>query len=194
VGGVVAGETVVVTGASGGLGIAAAQIAHALGARVLGVTTSASKVADLGAYDWLDAVLLDDGGLPIDDTVRALTDDAGADVIVDTVGGQGVRALVRSLARCGRLVLLGQVDASEASMAPAEMIFREARIAGSLGVERSHVERAIELATRGQLTPVVDRELGLSADAVGEALTLLRERAVTGRVVLAPRGVPAWRS
>jgi len=96
VGGLLAGETVVVTGVSGGLGVHAAQVARAAGARVLGVTSSPEKTARLEAMPWLDAVIVD-GDLPFPDQVRALTNDGGAALVVDTVGGRlmdkGVRAL-----------------------------------------------------------------------------------------------------
>jgi NADPH:quinone reductase-like Zn-dependent oxidoreductase len=128
VGRVAAGDVVLVTGVSGGLGHYASQAAHALGARVLGVTTSASKVNVLEALGWLDAVLLDDGAVPLPEVVRALTDDRGADVVVDTVGGAGVDAGVRSLSMGGRLVLLGQIGRETATLPVAEAVFREAQV------------------------------------------------------------------
>ena len=185
VGGVRAGDTVAVTGVSGGLGVHAAQVAHALGARVIGVTSSPAKVARLEAMPWLDAVVTE-GEVPWSELVRALTGDAGADVVVDTVGGDTVDAAVHALARGGRLVLLGQVSPGPARLTPAEVVFREARLLGSLGAERRHVERALELVRAGDVTPVVDRVLPLRAASVIEAFHLVRQRAVIGRIVLRP--------
>jgi len=184
VGGVAPGQTVVVVGVSGGLGVHAAQVAHSLGARVIGVTGSAAKMAALEGMAWLDA-LVGPGDLPWSETVRALTDDAGADVVVDTVGAEGsVDGAVRSLARGGRVVLLGQIAREPSAFTAAELVFREGSIVGSLGVERTHVGRAIAMVEAGDVVPVIDRVLPMSATSVLEAYRLLRERAVIGRVVL----------
>ena len=188
VGGVVRGHTVVVTGVSGGLGAHAAQVARALGARVIGVTGSAGKLSALEGVTWLDAVV-GPGGLPWPEMVRALTDDGGADVVIDTVGAGGsVDGAVRSLARGGRVVLLGQIEPGQSGLAPAEVVFREATIAGSLGAERTHVERALAMVEAGDVVPQIDRVLPLSAASVLDAYRLLRGRAVMGRIVLKPAG------
>ena len=186
VGGVARGQTVVVTGVSGGLGVHAAQVAHGLGARVIGVTGSTGKTAALEGMAWLDAVV-GPGDLPWAETVRALTDDAGADVVVDTVGAGGsLDGAVRSLARGGRVVLLGQIEPEPSAFTAAEVVFREASIVGSLGAERTHVERALAMVEAGDVVPLIDRVLPLSAASVLDAYRLLRERAVIGRIVFKP--------
>ena len=185
VGGVKSGQTVVVTGASGGLGVHAAQVAHSLGARVIGVTGSAAKVPALERMGWLDAVV-GPADVPWPELVLALTDDAGADVVIDAAGGASMDDGVRSLARRGRVVLLGQISPEPGTLTAAEVVFREASILGSLGAERSHVERALAMVEAGDVAPVVDRVLALNAASVLEAYRLLRERSVVGRVVLKP--------
>jgi NADPH:quinone reductase-like Zn-dependent oxidoreductase len=185
VGGLKAGETVVVTGVSGGLGAHAAQVAHATGARVLGVTSSPEKVARLEGMAWLDAVIVD-GDVAFPDQVRALTDDGGAALVVDTVGGRLTDAGVRALGPGGRLVLLGQVSLEPAPLSGAEVLFRQAQIVGSLGAGRAQVERALELMASGDVGAVVDRELALTAASVREAFRLVRGSEVVGRLVLRP--------
>jgi acryloyl-coenzyme A reductase len=179
-----AGETLVITGASGGLGLHAAQAAHAQGARVLGVSGQGAKLARLEAMGCFDAVLDADG--PWAEAVRALTGERGADVVVDTVGGPGLAEAVQALAPGGRSLLLGELGAEPAPLPVGEVLFREARLVGSLGVERPHVERALALVLGGRVHPVVDRELALDAAGVREALGLLRERSVVGRIILRP--------
>lgn len=183
VGGLLAGETVVVTGVSGGLGVHAAQVACAAGARVLGVTSSPGKTTRLEAMPWLDAVIVD-GDLPFPDQVRALTDDGGAAIVVDTVGGRLMDAGVRALGPGGRLVLLGQVSGDAAPLLGAEVLFRQAHIVGSLGAGRAQVERALELMAGGDVDAVADRELPLTAASVREAYGLARGSRLIGRVVL----------
>ena len=157
------GETLVVTGVSGGVGAHAAQAAHALGASVLGITGSPEKRRRLEDEPWLDTALLDEE--PWEDVVTALTGDAGADAAVDTTGA-ALGRLVGAMRQRGRIALVGQTTAHAPPFAPAEAIFRELTLVGSLGVQRRHVERALSLVTGGQVTPLVHEELPLSAGSV----------------------------
>ena len=97
------GDTVLVHGASGGIGIAAVQLAKAYGARVLAVVSTEAKVQvakDAGA----DEVLLVDG---FKDRVKELTGGRGVDIVVDPVGGDRFTDSLRSLAPEGRLLVIG---------------------------------------------------------------------------------------
>ena len=181
--GVAEGETLVVTGVSGGVGAHAAQTAHALGASVIGITGSPEKAQRLEAEPWLDTVLLDDE--PWEEVVAALTGDAGADAALDTTG-TSLGRLVAAMRQGGRIALVGQTSPDAAPFAPAEAIFRELTLVGSLGVERRHVERALSLVAGGQVTPLVHEELPLSAESVLRACRAVKEREVMGRVVLRP--------
>lgn len=177
------GETVVVTGAGGGLGVHALQIAVALGARVLAVTTSPEKLgqfATLGAEEVLHTEELD-----FSEMVLALTEDQGAEVIVDTVGSALFPSTWRSLAQYGRLVLLGEIAGRPVEISPAEIIFRDARILGSSGVSRASVDQVAEMVSQGRLRPVVSQVLPLEQAAT--AFDLLSSRSVLGRLVLTAR-------
>ena len=179
---VAAGETVVVTGAGGGLGVHAVQAAAALGARVLAVSSSPEKedtLLGLGAAE----VLLD-GGLDFAEVVLALTGDEGADVVIDTVGSALFPSTLRCLAQFGRLVLLGEIEGRSVSLNPAEVIFRDARILGASGVSRATVAQAAKMTLEGTLRPVVAQELPLEGAA--EAYRLVSERKPIGRIVLTP--------
>lgn len=97
------GDTVLVHGASGGIGIAAVQLAKAYGARVLAVVSTEAKVQaaqEAGA----DEVLLVDG---FKDRVKELTGGRGVDIVVDPVGGDRFTDSLRSLAPEGRLLVIG---------------------------------------------------------------------------------------
>ena len=96
-------ETVLVHGASGGVGTASLQIAKGLGARVIGVASTEEKAAFAKAAG-ADAVVLADG---FKDAVAELTDGRGVDVIVDVVGGDLFTDSLRSLAPQGRLLVVG---------------------------------------------------------------------------------------
>ena len=178
------GETVVVTGAGGGLGVHAVQAAAALGARVLAVSSSPEKenaLRELGA-----AEVLEINGLDFAELVMAMTGDEGADVVIDTVGSALFPSTLRSLAQYGRLVLLGEVLGQHISLNPAEIIFRDARLIGASGVSRATVEQAVLMALEGRLRTVVDLEMPLEQAA--DAYRLVSERRPTGRIVLLPNG------
>lgn len=182
--GIAEGETLVVTGVSGGVGAHAAQAAHALGASVVGITGSPEKAQRLEGEPWLDTVLLDDE--PWEEVVAALTGDAGADAALDTTGASLGR-LVSAMRQGGRIALVGQTSPiSAAPFAPAEAIFRELTLVGSLGVQQRHVERAVSLAGRGQVSPLVHEELPLSAESVLRAYRAVKGREVVGRVLVRP--------
>ena len=176
------GETVVVTGAGGGLGAHAVQAAAASGARVLAVSSSPEKenaLRELGA-----AEVLENNGLDFAELVMAMTGDEGADVVIDTVGSALFPSTLRSLAQFGRLVLLGEVLGQHVSLNPAEIIFLDARVIGASGVSRATVEQAGLMALEGRLRPVVDLEMPLEQAA--DAYRLVSERRPTGRIVLLP--------
>lgn len=176
------GETVVVTGAGGGLGIHAVQLGAALGCQVLAVTSSPRKtarLAELGASEVIEI-----GPLDFSEVVLALTDDQGANVVVDTVGSALFPSTWRSLAQFGRWIILGEIAGGAVKLDPAEVIFRDARILGSSGVSRALVTQVGEIVSQGLAQPVVGHTLPLNqADA---ALDLLASRDVLGRVLLVP--------
>ena len=177
------GDTTVVTGAGGGLGVHALQIAAALGGRVLAVTTSPDKLgtfASLGAEEILHSDELD-----FSELVLALTEDRGADVVLDTVGSPLFPSTWRSLAQFGRLALLGEVAGGNVALNLAEVIFRDAQVLGSSGVSRREVAQVADMVASGNLTPVVADTLPLAeADA---AFQLLAGRKVLGRLALTAR-------
>ncbi len=181
------GETVVVVGAGGGLGVHAVRLAKALGALTIAVTSTSGKATVLyrhGADDVIESAG-PDSGLDFWEVVMALTGDEGADVVIDTVGTPTIRSSVRSLGQYGRLALLGEVGGEEnlRGLIP-EIVFRDARVVGSSGVSRSTLERIIELAVDGKVSPVQQRQLPL--EEAGRAVELLTERAVLGRLALVP--------
>jgi len=178
------GETVVVTGAGGGLGSHAVQAAAALGARVLAVSSSPEKEAALLGLGASEALV--DNGLEFAELVMALTEDEGADVVIDTVGSALYPSTLRSLAQYGRLVLLGEIAGEHVSLNPSEVIFRDATVLGSSGVSRATVEQTAKMVLDGKIRPVVDLELHLEDAA--EGYRLISERKPTGRIVLLPSG------
>ena len=175
-------EVVLVTGAGGGLGVHALQLAVAMGARAMGATSSPDKLDELEKYAPGDVVL--GGELDFSEIVLALTEDRGADVVVETVGSETFVSSLRSLAQFGRLVVLGEVEGKRVSFNLAEVIFRDAAVLGSSGASRADIAEAVRLVAEGTVTPVISHRVPL-ADAL-DAYRLVRERRSLGRVVLVP--------
>ena len=182
---VASGDTVAVTGAGGGLGAHAVQLAAIQGAQVIAITTSPDKtemLEQLGASVVIEA----ENGLDIAEVVMALTDDAGADAVIDTVGPPLWPATLRCLGQYGRLALLGDVTGEPATLPLAEIIFRDLRIVGVSGVSRAALRKTASLAAEGRLRPVVSQTLPLTAEGAAEAWRLVAERRPLGRVALTP--------
>jgi NADPH:quinone reductase-like Zn-dependent oxidoreductase len=177
-----AGETAVVTGAGGGLGVHAVQLARALGARVLAVTTSEEKEArlrELGAHEVIYAPGLDFG-----EVVLGLTDDQGADVVMNNLGPTAFEGCWRALGQFGRMALVGDVTGGGVTIQPAELLFRDARLIGVSGVSRSQLRDVARMVAAGLVRPVVSQTFTL--DEALEAYRLMRERRSFGRLALAP--------
>lgn len=178
------GESALVTGAGGGLGVHAVQVAGALGAaRVFAATSSPEKLDVLDSYAPGGAIL--GGELDFSELVLAFTEDRGADVVIDTVGSATFRSAIRSLSQYGRMVLLGEVEGGRASLNLTDIMFRDATIYGSTGANRPDIGTAVEMVASGAVTPVVHEAMRLEDAA--EAVSLVTSRKVTGRVVLTPR-------
>ena len=180
---ITAGDTVVVTGAGGGLGVHAVQLAAQRGAQVIAATTSPAKtplLESLGAAPVIEV----DADTDLAAIVMALTDDAGADVVIDTVGPPVWPAALRCLGQYGRLALVGDVSGAATPVSLAELIFRDLRVMGIAGVNRDTLMQAVGLAAAGELHPIVSQTLPLTAAGVGEAWRVVGERLVAGRVVL----------
>ena len=125
------GETIVVFGVSGGVGGAVAQIAHSLGARVIGVdlvtpppTTPAAAAID--AF-----ILLDPKAPTIGTEVRRLNAGQGAEVVYDAVGGVTTPAALDSLTRRGRLIVISAVGTPTVELNLVDLYHRELRILGA---------------------------------------------------------------
>lgn len=177
------GETVLVTGASGGVGVPSVQIAKAMGARVIAVTRSEGKRSFLEGIG-ADHVLIAASGEDFSKEVRQLTGGEGADVVVDNVGSRVFNAGFDSLAVHGRYALVGQLFGEEVSINPARIFFKRAQILGVGSVSRGQLEDAVALAVRGIVIPQVRQVLPLRE--VARAHELVEGGAVSGRVVLKP--------
>ncbi len=185
-----AGETLLVHGASGGVGLAAVDLGKHLGARVIatgGDDAKLDKVRACGA----DHVINTAGGFR--EQVKALTQGRGADVIFDPVGGDVFDESTRCIAFDGRLLVIGFTSGRIATLPTNIALIKGFSLMGvragefgrqfpGKGAENLTAVRA--LATSGAIQPRVHAELPLSETR--GALQLLIDRKVVGKVIVRP--------
>ena len=183
IGDVRAGETILVTGASGGLGMQAVQMGRLQGARVIAQTTSPSAEAmlrELGA----DEVVVHARGEDFSGQVRELTGGRGVDVAVDNVGTPLFQPTRKSIAVRGRWLLIGQLTGDFVPFNPAQLFLKGISLLSATSTTREQLKQCLTLVQRGNIRPVIDRQLPLSA--AREAHELVEAGRVSGRLVLRP--------
>ena len=176
------GESVLVVGASGGVGTACVQIAKLAGATVYAGTSSERKggeLAALGADHVLDTSR-DDWGRAL----WQLTGKQGVDVVVDYSGQATWPTSIRSLRHGGRILCCGATSGYEAVTDLRYVWTREETIIGSDGWTREGLITLLELVRQERIQPVIDRVVPL--DQAREAEEALERREVFGKVVLVP--------
>lgn len=149
-----AGETALITGASGGVSSAAIQIAKHVGAYVFAVTSGpekARRAAELGADVVIDRLESD-----FSSEVWKATEKRGVDLIFDSVGEAVWPAALRALARDGRLVTYGATTGYEGEVDIRRTFWRQLRILGTTMASRSEFEAVMSLVLDKRLKPVID--------------------------------------
>ena len=176
------GERVIVTGAGGGVGIHAVQVAHMMGAFVMAVDIGAEKLSrarDLGAEVVFDA---SNGDFSV--TAREWTNGEGADVVLELVGSATFDSSIKSLARAGRMIIVGSHTGTELKASPQAMIANEWEILGSRNVSKRELVEVVNLVAAGSIKPIVTGTYPLEeAEAIHQRL---RNQEIIGRVVLEP--------
>jgi NADPH2:quinone reductase len=183
------GETVVVTGASGGAGRAAVEIAKLMGARVVAVASSEEKCAIAKAAGADEIIAFPGSDLRAE--IRALTNGDGANVVYDCVGGEASEPLIRALAWQGRFLVVG-FAAGEIPKIPLNLPFiKGAEIVGVFWAEavrrdpaghRANMSKVLNWVGAGRLVPRIHSTFPL--EQIGEALSVLERREATGKVIL----------
>jgi alcohol dehydrogenase len=178
-GGVVAGMTAVIVGL-GGVGIHAAQVSRASGARAIGFDVDEPTLESARGLD-LDARRVDDEAAIAD--LLEETGGEGVDVVVDTVGHDDTLELARRLVRPGgRVVGVGYTPTSALTVPTPRFVLDEIDFVGSRYAHRDDLAKAVALVARGLVSPVVG--LVRPLDEVNDVFAALEEGSVVGRAVL----------
>jgi NADPH:quinone reductase len=183
-----AGETVLLIGAGGGVGGAAAQIARRLGARVMGADRHTPH-PDAPIHAIAEKLIIGVEDLPAE--VRATTDGKGADVVFDLVGGVMFRSAVNSLALRGRLVEIAATGQREVSFDLPDFYHNESRLFGVDTLKRDLTASAevLEALTPGFVAGNYHAAPIAETCGLGEAQEAYRKVAAgtAGRIVLRPQ-------
>lgn len=189
------GETVLVTGAAGGVGLAAVEIAKAMGARVVAAASSEAKLA-IALEHGADARVAYSRDLSDREERRALANafksacGNGADVVVDCVGGDVTEAALRATAWNGRLLVIG--FPAGISKLPTNLLLLKG--ASAIGVfygsfvdlepdtDRANMDALLELYQKGRIRPHVSKRFPLEQG--GEAIAAMLEAEACGKIIV----------
>lgn len=187
-----AGELVLVHAAASGVGIAAVQVARAMGAIPYGTSRHAAKLEVVRPLGLEDGVALPDGLAPLAGAVARWTADRGVDVVLDLVGGPYVAASIAALGERGRLFLIGTVAGTRAEVDLRPILARRLAVRGTVLRARSLKEKidatrqfaihVVPLVVDGRARPVIDSVY--PAEQVAEAHRRMDANETVGKVVL----------
>jgi NADPH:quinone reductase len=184
-----AGETVLVTGAGGGVGSAGVQVAKAYGARVIALAQDEAK-GELARQQGADVVLTSSPETLRDDLLAA-TDGRGVDVVLEMLGGDFLTQIVRATAWEGRIVIVGFASGGQNPIKPGHVLVKSISIVGLQSSDyrdrtpdlmRSTMAEMFDLHVAGRLDAAVDTTFPL--EKVGDALQYVKDGRVKGKVVV----------
>lgn len=175
------GERILVTGASGGVGLALVQLAAARGCTVTAVTTEDkhAQVVAAGASEVLyrDSVPADDLGAPVD-------------VVADVVGGAGFPGLIDALTESGRLVIAGAIAGARITIDVRRLYLHSRRIIGWAMWTPAHFAQLVDDARNGSFTPVIAETYPLQR--IGDAQRMFGQKQFVGKFGACRATEPTW--
>jgi NADPH:quinone reductase-like Zn-dependent oxidoreductase len=176
------GDTVLIMGASSGVGTAGVQIAKHGGARVLavaGADAKLKKASELGAD-----VLLNYNTMDVAKAVREVTDGQGVDIVFEHVGAAMWATAMKCLGKNGRLVTCGATTGPKVEIDLRFFFTQQLSVGGAYMGSRSELLRCLELVERRELRPVMDSTWAL--DQLRQAQERMEKRELFGKVVIQP--------
>lgn len=190
--GLVSGETLLVHAVASGVGLAAVQLARALGAISFGTSRSPDKLDAAREHGMATGIALPDGPDSLPQRVRELTGGRGVDVVLDLLGGPYARAGAEALAARGRLMLVGSVAGGDLALPLGLVMRNRLTIRGTVLRSRPLPERVavteafardiIPLLARGVVRPVIDSRFPLAR--ISEAHRRLQGNETFGKVAI----------
>jgi NADPH:quinone reductase-like Zn-dependent oxidoreductase len=179
--GLTKGETILVTGAAGGVGTALIQLSLARGARVVAIAGSAkeSRLRELGAHDFVARESED-----LQRAVETLIGERGADVAADVVGGRMFESLLKLLRRGGRYTTAGAIAGPTTRIDLRDLIYKDLEMYGITNPTAATFARLVDLVQAGLLQPLLEEVFPLAELTSAQAKLL--KRAHVGKYVVVP--------
>lgn len=189
------GESVLILGGTGGVGLAAIQLAKAMGAKVLAGVSSSGKTSLAFAAGSDDVVNLSEENLrdALREQVFAKNGGRGVDVVIDPIGGDAFDAALRALNWRGRLVVIGFASGRIPAVKTNYLLVKNIEISGlqvsdyrkrTPDLMAKCINEIFAMFEAGKLRPTVTVTRGL--DTFAQALQEIVDRRITGRIVLLP--------
>jgi NADPH2:quinone reductase len=182
-----AGETLLVLGAAGGVGLNAVELGHLLGANVIAAAGTDAKLALARSYGAAHTINYTTGS--IRDRVREITGGKGADVVFDPVGGDAFDESLRCMAREGRLLVIGFASGRIPSAPANRVLLSESEVIGVLyggrrtpAVARANFATMMDWYLQGRIKPHVSMTFPFGE--VPAAMNALLDRSATGKVLV----------
>jgi NADPH:quinone reductase-like Zn-dependent oxidoreductase len=179
--GLSAGETIVVTGAAGGVGTALIQLARIRGARVVAIAGAAKeeRLRALGADEFVARESQD-----VQADVERLIGQRGAHVAADVVGGDMFGVLMKLLARAGRYTTAGAIAGPTTRIDLRDLIYKDLEMYGITNPTATTFARLVGLIQSGELKPLLEETYAL--DHLAQAQARLLKRTHVGKLVVTP--------
>lgn len=176
-----AGDTVVVTGAAGGVGTALIQLSLVRGARVVAVAGAAkeAQLRTLGAHEFVAREPAD-----LQQRVEALIGERGADVVADVVGGDTFGPLLKLLRRGGRYTTSGAIGGPVTRIDLRDLIYKDLEMHGITNPTTATFSRLVQLVEGGRLKPMLQQVFTL--EELCSAQEQLLKRTHVGKYVVTP--------
>ena len=175
------GQSILITGAGGGVGLHAVQLARSMGAYVVGLTSAASKadsIKQAGAHE----VVVYGRGSDFSPAVRDATAGRGVDVVLENVGSAIFESSVRCIAPHGQIVLIGEITQAPVTISLQDWRNRDLHLQVATSTSRRQLRDVLNLVALGLVNPVVDRTMPMSEAA--EAHRLMESSDHIGKIVL----------
>jgi len=177
-----AGERVIITGAGGGVGLHAIQLARLMGAFVMAVDIGKAK---LGAMEKYGADVVVD---PLEDDFSTIAQEwsrgMGVEAVLELVGMETIASSLKSLGKGGRLVIVGSHTGRDIPVHAGQMVGNEWEILGSRNVSKQELMEVVYLVENGRIQPVVSEIHPLQDLEL--ILKRIQDREIVGRVALEP--------
>jgi NADPH2:quinone reductase len=187
-----AGETLLVNGAAGGVGLSTIQVGKALGAKVIACASSPEKLALAKSYG--ADLVVDYTNEVVKDAAMAFTAGKGVDVVFDPVGGDAFNQAMRAVGWHARMLIVGFASGAWQQIPANIVLVKNISVIGSLwGAEierdpqfaRGVLKDALDLFRDGALKPMLGKSYPLAAAA--DALRDMMDRKLIGKCVIVPR-------